>query len=407
MFYKEKNITLIIIFFLFANRAVYAQPNADVERATRETERVLDKEKIEKQLRKIPEKPAEIKPAEKVVPKKKEEKFFISKIILSGCQVLDPEAFSKIIFGYENKEVSFSDLNALSKDIQREYLRNGYFAAVLVQPQDIRNKVVTLQVVEAKMGNLIVEKGRFFSESRLRYYWHIKEGEPLDYFRLSRSVQLMNKNPDRIVKATLVAGAKPGTTDVVLTPETNFPLHFSSSYDREGVPATGRSRITLGMRNNNLLGLDDSLLSGYVFGQSFNGKYVYHNLPISSYGTSLLYGYSRSESIPKKEYASLGLYSYAQDATVSLRQDIFKKDEYLGEVFLGFDARDKTTKEDTGVYSRDRLRILRLGVNLIKRWSQSVFTLSPQFSQGLNAFGASGNNNPLASGGGQVRIYKA
>ena len=47
---------------------------------------------------------------------------------------------------------------------------------------------------------------------------------------MSKSIQLMNKNADRDVSATLHAGKKPGTTDVLLDVKTRFPIHFFGSF---------------------------------------------------------------------------------------------------------------------------------------------------------------------------------
>jgi hemolysin activation/secretion protein len=181
---------------------------------------------------------------------------------------------------------------------------------------------------------------------------------------------------------------------------------MTSSYDREGATSTGKSRIGLGVRHNNFLGLDDTLISGYTFGDSFWGRYAYHSIPVTSQGATLMYGYSVSKSIPKKEFAVFGIVSASQDYSISLHQDLFKKDEYLGEVYVGFDANDKTTELNTGTYSRDRLRIFNFGGTYTKRGFGSSLSVSPKIDQAVNCFGASSGQNPLASRGAISRYTK-
>ena len=196
--------------FIFIFSALYAQPpQTRIESATRESDVLTQPDQYQKQLKRTPRKPPEIKP-EEPAPEVSEEKFFVEKIELVGCESFPPEDFASIVSKYEKKEIGLSELNTLAKEIEREYLRRGIISAVFVPPQDIKEKFVTLRVVEAKMGDLNIQSAKYFSKNRLYYYWNLHSGEILRYDKLSKSIQMMNKNPDREVKAALTAGKKPG-----------------------------------------------------------------------------------------------------------------------------------------------------------------------------------------------------
>lgn len=403
MAYKKISIAL----FFFALIAIIAilPPlySQDFERTTHAIDVMgaQEKEKAERELREVPPKPQIAELEETAAPKeeKEEEKFFIKKINLAGCVSFTPESFSVIVQKYENKKVSLADMDTLAREIEKEYLRRGIIAAVIVVPQEIKEETVTLQVVETRMGKLHIPDMKYYRKDRLAYYWRILPDEVLRFDKISRSIQLMNKNPDREVRVSLHAGTRPGTTDALLSAKTNFPLHFTSSFDNEGDTFTGRSRQSYGIRHNNLLGRDDMLLASYTFGREFSGFYAYHNVPISPFGTSLFYGYNYTRSHPTKEYGPYDLVSRTSNTSISVRQDIFRKDAYLGDVFLGFDAKDKSLHTISGLNTLDRARIFNVGANLTYRHPESTTTVSPQFSQGVTAFGASGKNNPYASRG--------
>lgn len=400
-----KRLFTVIFLFIFVSIASPLYSQLDVEKATRQTDR-LGRKEIEEKLKRPPtEKPSVEKPVV-ALPKKEEIKFFAKKITLLGCESFSPSDFAEIIKNYENKEVTLAELDELAKEIEEEYLRKGVIAAVFVPPQEIKEGEVVLQVVEARFGDLKIQKHKYFKEKRLASYWKIPSGQILRYDKISKSVQMMNKNPDRQVKAALHAGKKPGTTDVLLTTKATFPMHLSSSLDKEGSVSTGKTRITAGGRHNNFLGLDDTFLTGYTFGRNFEGTYAYESLPLNYSGMFLLCGYNRSKSVPKKEFSSYNLISKAEATSVSIHQDIFKKDEYKGEVYAGFDAKDKTVLLNTGTYNRDRLRIFSLGANFVQKGPGKVTYYSPEFSQGVNFFGASSNGNPLASRGAHSRFSK-
>ncbi|MFC1631527.1 ShlB/FhaC/HecB family hemolysin secretion/activation protein [Candidatus Omnitrophota bacterium] len=347
------------------------------------------RKELEKKLKAPPMEKPEIKKGEEAEKAKEEETFINKKIDLIGCESFSADDFKEIVEKYENREVSLKELDVLAKEIEKEYFKRGVMAACFLPPQEIKEGVVILQVVEAKMGDLEIQKHGYFKEDMINDYWKIKPGEVLRYDKMLDSLYLMNKNPDREVKATLHAGKTPQTTDVVLNVDTRLPIHFTSSFDKEGGVLTGRKRKGLGIKHNNFLGFDDTLLVGHMFGDDFSGTYAYHRVPINSFGTSLLYGYNYSKAFPKKEYEPFGIDTRVKNTSFFIYQDMFKNGDYLGEVYLGLDAQDKTTKTKAeGTLNRDRLRILRLGSNFVHRGSRTVTTLNPEFSQGINGFGA-------------------
>lgn len=398
---------VLLLSCLLSCNVVYAQP-PDAARATRESDIYgSEKEKqVEKELKKIPTRPTPPKVEEEPL-KAGEQKFFVKRITLIGCKSFPPEDFTPFVEKFENRDVTLTELENLSKEISSEYLRRGIIAAVFLPPQGVKNEIITMQVVEAKMGDLEVQKAPFFGKKVIEYYWRIKPGEILRYDKMSKNIQIMNKNPDREVRAALHAGKKPGTTDIILTPKTRFPIHGQYTFDREGVSTTGQERSGFGVRDNNLLGYDDTLISGISHGKNFRGIYAYHSIPVSPDGASLLYGYSYSLSTPQKDYDRYALKSESESVTMTLRQDIYRKDEYVGDVYTTFDSKDKITwyKLGMGTLNRDRLRILTFGGSYIIRGTGSVTYLSSELNQGLNVFGASKKNNPLSSRSGATPTY--
>ena len=384
-------ITIVII-LLKSILPVSSYPQTNIGKATREVDKDLRKEAEKKLLPAPKEKPQIEKEKKKKKEKLKAVKFFVKEIKLEGVKTFLPRDFEPIVEKYENKEGSLEQLDSLAKEIEREYLRKGVIAACFVPPQKIKNGIVILQVIEAKMGNLEIEKHRYFKKNRLRYYWQLKNNQTMRYDKIRRSLQIMNKNPDRKVKAALHAGKKPETTDVLLDVKTRFPVHLIASLDNEGITSTGKQRNTLGIRHNNFLGLDDSLLQGYMWGNDFSAAYVYHSIPINNSGTSLMYGYSYSKSFPKKEYEPYGIDARSKNSSFFIHQDIFKKEKYLGETYLGIESKDKTTKLITGTFTHDRLRTITAGGDFIMRGFGSITYIQPEFSQGINGLGAKRQN---------------
>ena len=382
-----KYIRSFVLLFVLPSLC-FAQTNVD--QATRESNRpVLDE--LQRKLETPPQKtPPQIHKEEKKVTKSL--RFFVKKIHLIGVESFPEDQFKSTIAEYEKKEISLEDLNTLAKAIESEYLLKGIIAAVFSPPQVMTDGIMILQVVEAKMGELEIPDHKYFKKKRIEYYWAARKGSILHYDKILKSLQLLNKNPDRQVTATLHAGKVPQTTDVALKVTTKFPIHLTSSVDREGVTSTGKNRYGVGVRHNNFLSIDDTLITGSVFGKSFSSIYVYHSIPLTNFGTSIVYGYNYSRSIPKKEFGSLGLYSNAATTSVLLKQALYKNGKERGEVNFGIDAKDKNTRQDTGDINSDRLRILRLGGLWTLEGKGSITSFQPKVSQGINGFGARARN---------------
>ncbi|MBU0570716.1 MAG: BamA/TamA family outer membrane protein, partial [Candidatus Omnitrophica bacterium] len=346
----------------------------------------------------VAEKMEEIpKPAPKIKEEEEEArpvgpKIEVSKIELVGVESFNPDIFQPITEKYEGRGVTRVELDTLAQSIQRDYLKRGVIAACYIPPQDVKDGVITLQVVEAKMGELIVRDHDYFDPDRLKTYWPIRPGETLRYDEMSRSLQIMNSNPDRELKATLTAGEKPQTTDVILDVFSQFPIHITASIDTEGNTTTGKMRKTIGIRDNNFLFSDDTLIAGYSYGTYSSNIYFYHRVPITNFGTTMMYGYSYSKSSPKKDQQYLGLTNLSQNASIFFYQSYYHKNEYIGEFHLGLDAKDKTVKMTSGVLNRDRFRVIRFGSKFrVIAWG-GVSYLSPEISQGINGLGARRKN---------------
>jgi hemolysin activation/secretion protein len=299
---------------LFLSTAFAQNVQSDIDRATTQVDRSVQ-EDATKRIKVPPKKVPEIKEEEKKEEKIEGPKFFVKKIKLEGVESVPLEELRPIVEKYENKKVSLEELKALTKEIEREYLKRGVIAACFVPPQDIKEGVVVLRIVEAKMGELQVKEHKYFDKDRIAYYWRIKPGEVLRYDEMSRDLQRMNKNPDRDVNASLHAGKKPGTTDVLIEADTRFPVHPFFSFNNEGTRSTGRETLGFGVKHNNFLTVDDTLIAGYTFGKDFSGTYAYHSIPITNIGTYLFYGFSDSKAIPKKEFSQFDIRSQSQNVS--------------------------------------------------------------------------------------------
>lgn len=361
----------------------------DLDRATREVDRPI-REEAEERLRGPALEPVEEPDEDLPEIEDIEEKFFVKEIRVSGNENFPDEELRPIIEPFEGKELSFQRLRALTRRIERAYLQRGMVAACLIPPQDIDRQggVIFLRIIESRMGELTISDARWFDKERIEYYWPMKSGDLLRYDKLSKALDFMNRNPDRHVKASLTAGRELGTSDIILDVATRFPVHTFFTFDREGATSTGHDRLGFGVRHNNFLRVDDTLLLGHNTGRSFWGWYAYHTVPVTPHGGRIMYGYSKSRSKPLKEFEPFGIKSTSESASLFYYQDLYKDITRIGEIGIGIDGTNRTVQATAGTINRDRLRVLRGKGTYIHRYPGNITYIRPEISQGLNWLGA-------------------
>lgn len=365
------------------------------KRAREDAQEELLKKKPSQELQPEAEKPYK---AEKKGPD-----FRLLKINLEGDSLLPRESLQPLFKHYERHRVTLDDIKALTQAIDDLHRSHGYFTVSYIPPQKIKNGELTLKTVGARMGKLKVEGQRYFRKRKILSYWRTPSGEILTYERIHKDVFAMNENPDRLVKPILLAGAAPGTTDVILRVEDHLPLHASYVFDNGGVKTTGKERQGFRVRHNNLLTMDDIFLVGTVFGKDFGALYLTHMIPLTKFGTRLVTGFSHAEVYPKKEFKKSGIKGKSETYTLQILQRLFQRERATGEGRIGFDFKEKTTRVEGATSVWDRLRVLSLGGDFQAAAFHGIWKLSQDFVFG---FSPHGNGFPLTSRSARTRFFK-
>ncbi|MDD5226277.1 MAG: ShlB/FhaC/HecB family hemolysin secretion/activation protein [Candidatus Omnitrophica bacterium] len=329
--------------------------------------------------------------------------FFVKKVFLEGDVMLESSEYEPLLKKFEGREVRFEELQRLINALEQLFRAKGFIAVVLLPPQKMENQEIHLKAVTSRMGELLIENNRYYAKWRTRAYWRTPKGAVLWYDKIRKDVMDMNENPDRTVKPILRAGAEKGTTDVVLDVQDHLPLHMGYSFDNQGVKLTGKDRQGFTLRNNNMLGLDDTFLIGTTFGDVFGALYLYHVIPISNFGTKFIWSFSHAQVNPHKQFTPYGINGTSETYSLALQQRVIRTDKYSGNVQLGFDFKEKHTTTQSVTTAWDKERVISLTGNLQSRDRWGGWGLGQGFYFGLPTFG---DGWPLASGNGVQSFFK-
>ncbi|MEB3207069.1 MAG: ShlB/FhaC/HecB family hemolysin secretion/activation protein [Vampirovibrionales bacterium] len=322
----------------------------------------------------------------------------IDDIQLEGVTLLPQKDVHQIVEGYRGKDLLFSDMQALADRLSELYYKRGFLnSEVYIPPQSFSNRVLILRAIETKTGTLELEKSRWFSKRAIRPQIGLKEGEPLNINRLQNNLLLINRNPDIKLQAVLSPGNLFGSTDVTLKPYTRFPVHLNPAWDNLGRKGIGVQRYGASVTHNNLLGFGDTDMLAVTASSSSLSAVNQYRFPVGSRGTQVGMDYALSITKPQDGLEDLNVRSTAQIFSPLIFHPLRYTRTQQVTAYAGLDFKNLNTELLGQNFSRDRLRVLRGGLQgqLMDRFGSTNFL--QEAALGFDWLGATTGNETLAS----------
>jgi hemolysin activation/secretion protein len=199
-------------------------------------------------------------------PAPEEPKFEIRRFIFDGGKLIPQEQLQADTAAFVGKDKTFADVQRALEAIERAYSRAGYSAVQVVLPeQELDKGEIRFQIVEAKVGRVIVEGNKFFDEANIRASLpSLKPGESPNINLIARDLRIANENPAKQSTVLLRSGQEEATVDAVARVVDEDPVKASITVDSSGSQKTGRLRVGFGYQNANVNGNDNVLSLQYV-----------------------------------------------------------------------------------------------------------------------------------------------
>jgi len=209
----------------------------------------------------------------------------------NGYEGLIPESeLQSLVAGFIGKSLSFGELQGVAATVTTYLKGKGWFLARAYLPkQDVTAGIIEIAIIQGKSdGSLTIKRSPTtrISEQTLRSIaaTAVQPGQPLKEQSLERSVLLMNDLPGVNARASLSAGATPGSTDVQIDVSESSLLGGAVWGDNHG------NRYTGAWRGNGMVNVNDPLhygdqLSLLMTGSEglIQGRAAY-SLPLTSSG---------------------------------------------------------------------------------------------------------------------------
>ena len=204
-----------------------------------------------------------------------------------GNHLLSKEQLDAVVADYRNRTLDFNQLQAAVAAVAEAYRAAGWVVRVYLPQQDILDGIVTIQIIEALFGKLILEG----AASRLplamlaaRVGTQQRSGEHIHADALDRALLLADDLPGVTVTGSLRPGSQEGETDLVLKVADDALVTGELTADNTGARSTGSERMTANAYFNSALGLGEQISASLIHSQGNDYLRLGANLPVGDDG---------------------------------------------------------------------------------------------------------------------------
>ncbi|WP_171019803.1 ShlB/FhaC/HecB family hemolysin secretion/activation protein [Hydrogenophaga sp. 2FB] len=380
---------------LLASSTVHAQDAAGEIGAIQRLEREqLERLRQEQRLRQRPVTPGIVLPPTPAPSAASQERnIAVKRFEVDRSEILSEAEIRATLAPYENRTVSLEDLFGAVAALNQLYDQKQMpTARAVLPPQDVRDGVVRIRLVEARVGEVKVESANQVSSAFVRDRVRVQEGRLLSVPELESDLVRFNRLHQAQLRANVRAGQAPGTTDVALESVEPKPYRFSVFTDNAGRTTVGHLRLGVLAQWNGLASRDDSLSLSAVRAKGSESQYIGYSTPLTRDDLRLEASYSEDDiKVIRGPFVPLDIGGESSSLTVGLSQPFVVDARRLWRAYARF--ADRHSKSTFGGFTQQdtHLTVLTLGTSGDYQGDGSVWTLDLNLNLGEKSLGSDRN----------------
>jgi len=254
--------------------------------------------------------------------------FVVKRFDFTGVTLVPIAELRRVLKPWTDKEITFEDLQRALAAVTEFYQKEGWYVRPQLPAQDIVGGVVTINVIEGKLGQIVPEASEDMplSEERVQKFLTARQqsGDPLSMDDLSRAVTVLNEQPGVSAQVALAPSEDAGASDVVVSTTRLPTLSGTLQADNWGAKSTGYYRVTGNANWNNPTGTGDQLQANVMGSEgTLYGRLAY-NAPIGYDGWRANASFSALQYKLLGEFATLNNKGWATTATLGLTYPLIR-----------------------------------------------------------------------------------
>jgi len=286
----------------------------------------------------------------------------------SGNTVLSQTDLETLTQPYVGRSLSLAELESVAALVTEHYRGKGYtLASTYVPQQQIRFGIVTIAILEGRVGEISVTGNQHYSTEFIRSrFAQAMEDNVIRNVALERALLLLNEYSDLKVSSVLEPGASTGSTNIHVKAEDKLPIHGTLDYNNYGFNTISRNRFGAGIEVGNAIFDGAQLNLNGIIGDHpdrllfLTGAYA---VPIGVHGTKLVLSGSDGRFDVGAELAALQIRGKIKTYDISLTHPFIKTRFQTLTVETGFASKDNRLFTLGSVVGDDAVRMAKIGVS--------------------------------------------
>ncbi len=330
---------------------------------------------------------------------------FVRKIQVIGSTVFSTDELAKVTAPYENRELTSEDLEELRLALTLQYTERGYInSGAIIPDQDVTEGVITIRIIEGELTTIDVEGNKWFRDSYIRERLALGAGPPLNIYSLQERLQLLLQ--DRRLEqlnAELEPGVELGESVLVAEVQDRHPFRVLLGFDNYAPPSVGAEQPLVRVAHENVTGHGDILSVQYQRTEGINPLlFVDYTLPFTARDTTLILSYQNEAfRIVEEPFEPLDIEGDSEIFGFTLRQPFYRTLNQEFAVALTGELISSETfllgrpfSFNPGAQNGEAdITALRPALEWVHRSQTQVFAARSRFSLGIDAFGATINDD--------------
>ena len=332
------------------------------------------------------------------------QKVFVKKITIKGSTVFSAEELAGITSPYENKEISFEELETLRQTLTLFYVNKGYISSgAVIHDQSVIDGNITITVIEGSLSEIEIAGNRYFRSAYIRDRIAIAADPPMNARRLQETLQMLQQ--DRRIKkinAELRPGILQGESNLLVKVEENRPYAATLKFNNHQSPSIGPYRGEAQLSHQNVFGLGDVLDATFGLTEGAKDYSASYSLPLTRHDTVLEFHYRKSNSTVVEEvFKRLDIESRTDTYGLTISRPFYRSPSRELRLALTAETRENQTFLLGRPFSfsegpeegRSKVTVLRFSQEWINRTPIDIIAARSSFSLGLGILGATVQNS--------------
>lgn len=396
---KKSVATFVVVALSSALTSIVAQAQTGVNDPQRILNRQLEELQQQQQERQTDttEKPVVIEgvPDPSTVQQDKDvAPFTLKELRFSDSEVFTPEELKSFSSELIDQQVNLQRLRDFATSLERYYIEKGFIARVILPPQKIQDGVVSVQLIEARIGEELLEGNATTKSSFISKRIDVgSSGDLLNLQKLERSLVKINNVYDINMRAQLKPGEVFASSDIVLTtfePERN---QLTLVLDNYGNNSTGEFEQQLIYSNTSLTGHRDRLDANFRNAEgSMDGSVAYSFYwPGSDFRTLLFYAASDID-IVNGPIQDLGVKGDSSVALIDVTKPLYIRSDRVLSARASYDSSESKTKIGSVELQKIDTDTAKLGLGYWQRGDRYYWSGNMAIGQSTSSGEFSGTN---------------